>query len=794
MAPIIHITIINLKIGKDNIQPISRNPEKLRLNFLKMLLKHRSIILADMKKTVLNVLSLLLLNIMSLPIVLAQNKTIPQKVDSVLNLMTLNEKIGQLNQYNDDWIATGPATIDTSKNVQIQKGEVGSLLNCMGTERIRRWQSIAMQSRLKIPLLFGQDVIHGYKTTFPIPLAESCSWDLDAMESSARIAATEASAGGIQWTFAPMVDIARDPRWGRVMEGAGEDTYLGSKIAFARVKGFQGNNLGDINSVMACAKHFAAYGAVIGGRDYNSVDMSPRQLLEIYLPPFKAAIDANVATFMNSFNDINGVPSTGNKYLQREILKGLWNFKGFVVSDWGSVGGLVTHGFVKDDYEAALAAITAGCDMDMESRIYKNNLAQLVNDGKLSVAIIDEAVRRILTKKFELGLFNDPYKFCNAGREKKELNNPVHAIKAREIAAKSIVLLKNENQILPLSKNTKTIAFIGPLVKSVKQNKGFWDIEVPGLDSSFVVSQWEGLKNKVGKNTTLLYAKGCEIEGENKEGFVEAVDVAKQADVVILSIGERRDMSGEAKSRSNIDIPGVQEELLNVLLATGKPVVVLINAGRPLVFNYTADNAPAILYTWWLGSEAGNAIADVLFGNVNPSAKLTMTFPRNVGQIPIYYNHFNTSHPAQNDIDRFYRSAYTDLSIYPRYEFGYGLSYTSFEYTNLRLNKKKMNCSEKIEISVTITNTGKYDGEEIVQLYLRDKVASAIRPIMELKDFNKLKLKAGESRTIQFIIDKEKLSFYNQQLQSVTEPGEFDLMIGASSKDIRLKASFELVD
>jgi beta-glucosidase len=650
-----------------------------------------------------------------------------------------------------------------------------------------------MQSRLKIPLLFGQDVIHGYKTTFPIPLAEACSWDLDAMQLSARIAATEASASGIHWTFAPMVDIARDPRWGRVMEGAGEDPYLGSKIATARVKGFQGNELGDINSVMACAKHFAAYGAAIGGRDYNSVDMSDRLLWEVYLPPFKAAVDAGAATFMNSFNDINGIPATGNKYLQRDILKGKWGFKGFVVSDWGSIGEMINHGNVKNEYEAALSAITAGSDMDMESRCYKNNLAQLVRDRKVSVALIDDAVKRILKKKFELGLFDDPYKFCNAEREQAALNNPDHPEIAREIAAKSIVLLKNENQLLPLSKNIKTIAFIGPLVKSLKQNKGFWDVEVPGVDSNFIVSQWEGLQNKVGANTNLLYAKGCEIDGNDRSGFAEAVEVAKQSDVVLLSIGERRDMSGEAKSRSNINMPGVQEDLLKELLATGKPVVVLINAGRPLVFNYTADNAPAILYTWWLGSEAGNAIADVLFGDYNPSAKLPITFPLSVGQIPIYYCHFNTGRPARNDDNHNYNSSYIDISIFPKYEFGYGLSYTTFQYSNLQLSKKKMKSNERIEISVTITNTGKFDGEEIVQLYLRDKVGSVVRPVKELKDFKKIKLDAGKSESIKFIIDKEKLSFYNQQLQWVAEPGDFELMIGSSSRDIRLKEDFELL-
>ncbi len=726
--------------------------------------------------------------------VVAQQKSIDQKVDSVLRLMTLDEKIGQLNQYNDDWIATGPVTVDSDKSNQIRNGQVGSLLNCLGVERTAAWQRIAMQSRMKIPLLFGQDVIHGFKTTFPIPLAEACSWDPEAMKLSAQIAADEASASGIHWTFAPMVDIARDPRWGRIMEGAGEDPYLGSVIAKARVEGFQGDKLGGLNSVMACAKHFAAYGAAIGGRDYNSVDMSDRMLWETYLPPFKAAADAGVATFMNSFNDINGVPATGNKYLQREILKGKWNFSGFVVSDWGSIGEMINHGNVKNDYEAALSAITAGSDMDMESRCYKNNLAKLVNDKSVPIALIDDAVRRILVKKFELGLFDDPFRFCNAEREKKALNNPEHPKTARQIAAKSIVLLKNENQLLPLSRNIKTIAFIGPLVKAVKQNKGFWDVDLPGVDSNFIVSQWEGLQNKVGETTKLLYAKGCEIEGNNTDGFAEAVNMAKQAEVVILSIGERRDMSGEAKSRSNICIPGVQEDLLKVLLATGKPVVVLINAGRPLVFNYTADHAQAILYTWWLGSEAGNAIADVLFGDHNPSAKLAVTFPRSVGQIPIYYSHFNTGRPASSDDNHNYNSSYLDESIFPKYAFGYGLSYTSFAYSNLHVSAATINRNEQIVASVSVTNTGKYEGEEIVQLYLGDKVGSIARPVKELKDFRKVLLKAGETKTIKFIIDNEKLSFYNQNLEWVSEPGDFELMIGASSEDIRLKGAFQLVD
>lgn len=746
-----------------------------------------------MSKRTLRIMYVIVLTIFVIQNTKVQSKSIDQKVDSVLNLMTLEEKIGQLNQYNDDWMATGPVTLDNDKMGQIKRGEVGSLLNCIGAERTNSWQKIALQSRLKIPLLFGQDVIHGFKTTFPIPLAESCSWDLEAIELSARIAAVEASASGIHWTFAPMVDISRDPRWGRVMEGAGEDTYLGSKIAYARVKGFQGEKLGELNSLMACAKHFAAYGAAVGGRDYNSVDMSERQLWETYLPPFKATVDANVATFMTAFNDVNGMPATASKFLLTDVLKEKWNFNGFVVSDWGAIGEMIKHGNVKNEYEAAQAAINAGCDMDMESRNYKNNLAQLVKDGKVSEVVIDNAVKRILRKKFELGLFDDPFRYSNVVREKSELSNAEHAKAARDIARKSIVLLKNKNQLLPIPKNTKTIAFIGPLVKAVKQNKGFWDVELPGNDSSFIVSQWEGLKNKVGNRTKLLYAKGCDIEGNSKAGFAEAVKVAKQADIVVLSIGERRDLSGEAKSRSNINIPGVQQDLLKVLLATGKPVVVLINAGRPMVFDYTAENAPAILYTWWLGSEAGNAIADVLFGDYNPSAKLTMTFPLSVGQIPIYYNHFNTGRPAQNDNDRFYRSAYLDLSLYPRYEFGYGLSYTTFQYSDLQLNSKKMNANEQIEASVTIKNTGNYDGEEIVQLYLRDLVSSIVRPVLELKDFRKLKLKAGESKTITFLIDREKLSFYNQQLKWVAEPGDFELMIGASSRDIRLKERFELI-
>ncbi|MCC7520726.1 MAG: glycoside hydrolase family 3 C-terminal domain-containing protein [Flavobacteriaceae bacterium] len=724
----------------------------------------------------------------------AQTQNIDQKVEELLQKMTLEEKIGQLNQYTSDWNQTGPMTINPNKQTEIKNGQIGSMLNVVGTNYTRQYQELAMQSRLKIPLIFGLDVIHGYKTTFPIPLAEAASWDLPAIELSARVAATEAAAGGIHWTFAPMVDIARDPRWGRVMEGAGEDTYLGSKIAYARVKGFQGDGLGNLNSVMACAKHFAAYGAAIGGRDYNSVDMSERMLWETYLPPFKAAVDAGAATFMNSFNDINGIPATGNAYIQRDILKGKWNFQGFVVSDWGSIGEMINHGYAKDPKDAAFLAITAGSDMDMESNAYRYNLAQLVQENKVSIALIDDAVRRILRKKFELGLFEDPYRYSDPARQQEALVNPEHTKIAREVAAKSVVLLKNEKQILPLSKDLKTIAFIGPMVKLKRANHGFWAIDLKEIDSSYIVSQWEGLQNKVGKNTKLLYAKGCDIESTDKSGFAEAVKTAKKADVVIVSIGERHNMSGEAKSRSNIGLPGVQEDLLKELKKTGKPIVVLINAGRPLVFNWTADNMSTILYTWWLGSEAGNAIADVLYGDYNPSGKLPMTFPRDEGQIPIYYNHYITGRPAKDDQDKIYVSAYIDLPNSPKFPFGFGLSYTTFQYSDLKLSQSQMQTDGSIDVEMKLTNTGKYAGAEVVQLYIKDIVGSVVRPILELKDFQKVNLAPGETQTLHFKIDKEKLSFFNQKLEWTTEPGAFELMIGSSSADIRLRANFELTN
>lgn len=716
-------------------------------------------------------------------------------VNELMSKMTLDEKIGQLNQYNGDWEATGKITQDGDKESQIKNGMVGSMLNVMGAEKTRKLQELAMQSRLHIPLIFGQDVIHGFRTTFPIPLAEAASWDMDLIEKSARIAATEAAAYGIHWTFAPMVDIARDPRWGRVMEGAGEDTYLGSQIAVAQVRGFQGKGLGNIDAVMACAKHFAAYGAVVAGRDYNSVDMSLRQLNETYLPPFKAAVDAGVATLMNSFNDLNGVPATGNPYLQRVKLKGEWNFKGFVVSDWSSIGEMVAHGFAKDRKEAAMKAIIAGSDMDMESRCYRDYLKQLVNEGKVPVSLIDDAVKRILVKKYELGLFDDPYRFCDKAREKAEENNREHRKFAREAGAKCVVLLKNETvngtPLLPISSQNKTIALIGPLVKATTDNHGGWAVGFPD-DAGRVVTQYDGIKNRAGSNSTILYAKGCNVEDNDRSGFDEALAIAQKADIVVLSMGENSNMSGEAKSRSNIHVPGVQEELIKAICATGKPVILLINAGRPLIFDWVADHVPAILYTWWLGTEAGNSIADVLFGDYNPSGKLPMSFPRAEGQIPVYYNHYSTGRPPKDENDKTFVSSYIDLPNSPKYSFGYGLSYTKFDISNLKLSSEKMTMNNgKIKASVDVTNSGNYDGEEVVQLYVRDLVGSVVRPVKELKGFKKIFLKKGETTTLTFSLTSDDLKFYNNEVNFVNEAGEYDLFVGDSS-DTNLKARFVL--
>lgn len=700
--------------------------------------------------------------------------------------MTLEEKIGQLNQYNDDITATGPITKDADKAGQVRAGKLGSILNAVGTKNTKNWQDQAMQSRLKIPLLFGQDVIHGFRTTFPIPLGETATWDLDLIEKAARIAAIEASAYGIHWTFAPMVDIGRDPRWGRVMEGAGEDTYLGTLVGKARVKGFQGNGLGNKDAVMACAKHFAAYGAAVGGRDYNSVDMSLRQLHETYFPPFKAVSDMGVATFMNSFNDINGIPATGNKYIQRDLLKGAWNFQGFVVSDWGSIGEMIPHGFAKDNKEAALKAILAGSDMDMESRSYTNHLAELVKEGKVDIQLIDDAVRRILTKKYELGLFDDPYRFINEKREKEQANNPEHRKFAREIGSKSIVLLKNENQLLPLSPTTKKVAIIGPFAKATLENHGFWSIAFPD-DSQRIVTQFDGIKAQLDKNSELLYAKGCNANDNDKSMFAEAVETAKKADVVIMTLGEGHAMSGEAKSRSNIHFSGVQEDLLKEIAKTGKPIILMINAGRPLVFDWASENIPTIVYTWWLGTEAGNSIADVLFGKINPGGKLPMTFPRTEGQIPIYYNHYNTGRPAKNNTDRNYVSAYIDLDNDPAYPFGFGLSYTTFQYSDVNVSATQLKGNQTLTASVALTNSGNYDGEEVVQLYIRDLVGKVVRPVKELKGFQKIFLKKGESKTISFNITPEDLKFFDDELNFDWESGEFDIMIGTNSAQVQTK-------
>lgn len=729
---------------------------------------------------------LLSLVLAGLGINISAQKSIDQKVTELMAKMTLEEKIGQLNQYNDDITATGPITKDADKAGQVRAGKLGSILNAVGAKNTKNWQDQAMQSRLKIPLLFGQDVIHGFRTTFPIPLGETATWDMNLIEKSARIAATEASAYGIHWTFAPMVDIGRDPRWGRVMEGAGEDTYLGTLVGKARVKGFQGNGLGNKDAVMACAKHFAAYGAAVGGRDYNSVDMSLRQLHETYLPPFKAVSDIGVATFMNSFNDINGIPATGNKYIQRDLLKGVWDFQGFVVSDWGSIGEMIPHGFAKDNKEAALKAILAGSDMDMESRSYSNHLAELVKEGKVDIQLIDDAVRRILTKKYELGLFDDPYRFINEKREKEQANNPEHRKFAREIGAKSIVLLKNYNQLLPLSPATKKVAIIGPFAKATVENHGFWSIAFPD-DSQRIVTQFDGIKAQLDKNSELLYAKGCNANDNDKSLFAEAVETAKKADVVIMTLGEGHAMSGEAKSRSNIHFSGVQEDLLKEIAKTGKPIILMINAGRPLVFDWASENIPTIVYTWWLGTEAGNSIADVLFGKINPGGKLPMTFPRNEGQIPIYYNHYNTGRPAKNNTDRNYVSAYIDLDNDPAYPFGFGLSYTTFQYSDVNVSATQLKGNQTLTASVTLTNSGNYDGEEVVQLYIRDLVGKVVRPVKELKGFQKIFLKKGESKTVSFNITPEDLKFYDDELNFDWESGEFDIMIGTNSAQVQTK-------
>lgn len=719
----------------------------------------------------------------------AQDRMIDQRVDSLMKLMTLDEKIGQLNQYSGREV-TGPVSEKKTDLIQdIKNGRVGSMLNVRGVKDTREIQKFALESRLKIPLLFSLDVIHGYKTVFPIPLAEAASWDLSAMRLSAQIAAKEAAAAGIHWTFAPMVDVARDPRWGRVMEGAGEDAYLGSLIAEARIKGFQGERLGSVESIMACAKHFAGYGASIAGRDYNAVDMSKQQLWETYLPPFKASVDAGVATFMNSFNTLNGVPATGNSYLQRDILKDKWKFNGFVVSDWGSIGEMILWGYAADESDAAAKALIAGSDMDMESRAYIENLATLVNEGKVSLKWVNDAVRRILYKKFELGLFEDPYRFSDFKREKKVFSDPSHRIAARQLAQKSIVLLKNDQNVLPLRKDAGTIALIGPLVKAKRDLEGSWIVE---SDSANVVSLMEGVRQQISGKVNLLYEQGSGVSSSSREGFAAAVDAARKADVVVMALGETWDMSGEAKSRADISIPGRQEDLFEAIKATGKPVIVVLMAGRPLTFDKIAAEASAILYAWWPGSEGGHAIADIIFGAYNPSGKLPLSFPRSVGQIPLSYDVYNTGRPVKDPANTRYKSMYIDSPNSPRYAFGYGLSYTTFKYSGLKLDSTSINQNNEATLSFTLSNTGAVAGEEIVQLYIHDEVASVARPLKQLKGFQKLSLRPGESKEVKFTVNNEMLSFYDSDLNWIAEPGRFKLMVGSASDDIRLQTTITL--
>jgi len=715
---------------------------------------------------------------------------IEKKIDYLLGQMTLEEKAGQLTQYSGNDTVTGPLKFVSTQVEDIKKGLAGSILNVVGTENTRELQELAMEnSRLKIPLIFGLDVIHGYKTLFPIPLAEAASWDLAAIEQSARVAAIEASSAGINWTFAPMVDIARDPRWGRVMEGAGEDPYFGSLVAAARVRGFQGSNLANKNSIVACAKHFAGYGAVEAGREYNTVDISRRVMNEIYLRPFKATVEAGVGTFMNAFNEFEGIPATANSYLLRDKLKGEWNFNGFVVADWNSIGELVINGLANDEKDAAQMAIKAGNDMDMVTGAYRKYLVELVKTGKVDIKLVDDAVRRVLRIKYRLGLFDNPYKNCDAALENQMLLHPAHIVAAREMARKSIVLLKNQEHILPLSLNIKKIAVIGPLADSRDDILGFWSAQGEGKDAVTVL---EGIRDAVSPSTEVLYAKGCNIDDQLSPVYDEAIAVALQADVVVLAIGENREMSGEASSRAFISIPGRQEELLDNLLKTGKPIVVLLMNGRPLAIPGLVSKAPALLETWFLGSQAGNAIADVLFGKYNPAGKLTMSFPFAVGQVPVYYNHKNTGRPEMPNSDRWI-SHYLDIPNEPLFPFGFGLSYTTFEYSNLKLNKATMKMDDSISVSITVRNTGKYDGEEVVQLYVRDLVGSVTRPVKELKGFKKVMIKAGESLDISFTLKAPDMAFFTKDMTYKAEPGDFKVFVGTNSVDCK-EAVFSLTE
>ncbi|WP_246139874.1 beta-glucosidase BglX [Flagellimonas hymeniacidonis] len=720
---------------------------------------------------------------------MAQEKSIDQKVDSLIKLMTLEEKVGQMNQYNGFWDVTGPAPHGGNAEVKYQhlkNGLVGSMLNVVGTEEVRKLQQLVVEeTRLGIPLIFGYDVIHGYKTLAPIPLAEAASWDMEAIEKSARTAAEEASAVGLNWTFAPMVDISRDARWGRVMEGAGEDTYLGTCIAKARVKGFQGGDLSQPNTIAACAKHFAGYGFAEAGKDYNTVDVGTATLYNSILPPFKAAVDADVKTVMNGFNTLNGIPVTGNSFLQRDVLKEKWGFEGFVISDWASIMEMIPHGFAKDLKHAAELGAKAGSDMDMESYAYVKHLVENVKEGKVDETLVDDAVRRILKVKFELGLFDDPYKYCNEEREKERLHHKDNHASVLDMAMKSIVLLKNEHNLLPLKKDQQKIAVIGELADDKNSPLGSWRL---GSDDNSGVSVIEGLK---AYTEDFKYAKGPKIfhEGANflnevgvnetdRTGIDEAVELAKESDIVLMVLGEHGFQSGEGRSRTKLDLPGVQLELLQAVHEVNQNIVLILMNGRPLTINWEAENVPAILETWQLGSQAGNAIAKVLFGDYNPSGKLPMTFPRSVGQVPIYYNHFSTGRP--NPEANVFWSHYSDEKNEPLFPFGYGLSYTTFEYSNFQIDDSDQN---SIKVSATITNTGDSDGEEVVQLYIHDKTASIARPVKELKGFQKISIPSGTSHNVEFNLTDKELGFYNHQYQYVVEPGEFSVMVGTNSQE-----------
>ena len=710
---------------------------------------------------------------------------VEKKINALLRQMTLEEKLGQLQQLDGE--ANGNYRPEHLE--MIRKGLLGSTLNVRGVQKTNELQRIAVtESRLKIPVLFAFDVIHGYRTVFPVPLGEASSWDPAAVERAASVAAAEAAAAGVRWTFAPMVDIARDPRWGRIVEGAGEDPYLGSVMARSRVRGFQGRDYSAPDKVIACAKHWVAYGAAEAGRDYNTTDVSEKTLREIYFPPFKAAVDAGVGTFMSAFNDLNGVPTSANPFTLTEVLRGEWKFDGFVVSDYTSVQELINHGLAADEAEAARAALSAGVDMEMVSRLYNKHIPRLIKEGKLSQATIDEAVRRILRIKFRLGLFDKPY--ADEARERAVILSRENVTAAREIAARSMVLLKNERNVLPLGKSLNSIAVIGPLADDQQAQLGSWTGDGRKEDA---VTLLAGIKAKVSPATKVTYAKGCEIAAENIDAtmIAEAERIARAADIAILAVGESAEMSGEAASRSSLDLPGLQLDLVKAIVATGKPVVVVLMNGRPLTINWIAERAPAILETWFAGTQAGNAIADVLFGDVNPGGKLPVTFPRSVGQVPIYYNHKNTGRPP--DANNKYTSKYLDVPVTPLYPFGYGLSYTEFKLADLRLSAQRIRPDGKLTASVEVQNVGKRAGDEVVQLYIRDLAASMPRPVKELKGFERITLQPGEKRRVEFTLAPEHLGFYNRDMRFVVEPGAFKIFAGTSSVD-GLEASFEVIE